>query len=370
MKVLFVYKYLTLGGVEAVIRARLDGLRRCGLEAHAWFLVDGPGRGMFAGMEPFLHVGDVGALSVHLARERYDVVSSIDTEEAFPAMHQVAPHGRLVLEVHSPYRENVVYLRWLEMLEIAAFLVPSRFQASVVRGSLGWHAPIHVVPNPLRQAFAVEPEAFEHRPPHPVVAWVGRLDRVKNWPEFLKVAAVLLARAHLVEFWVVGQADEPDVEHWFLRRAGRLGVLSRMRWFRDFPHEQMPRLLDAVRDSGGVIVSTSRFESFGMTVAEAMARGCAVVVPERGPFDEFVAHGTTGFLYPPGSPARAAELVEMFLRDAILRRECGLNGRKAILARHGPDQAIPVLVQVLWELVRRPVNEAADLHDPFSDVRS
>jgi hypothetical protein len=37
VKVLFVYKYLTLGGVEAVLRARLDGLSAAGIEAHAWF---------------------------------------------------------------------------------------------------------------------------------------------------------------------------------------------------------------------------------------------------------------------------------------------------------------------------------------------
>ena len=86
--------------------------------------------------------------------------------------------------------------------------------------------------------------------------------------------------------------------------------------------------------------------------------------------DGEVTHGKTGLFYKLGSPNRGADQVEVLLTDTAMRRACGLNGRKAILARHGPDQAIPVLVQVLWELVRRPVNEAADLHDPFSDVRS
>ncbi|MEW6567717.1 MAG: glycosyltransferase family 4 protein [Chloroflexota bacterium] len=366
MRVLFIYKYLTLGGVEAVIRARLDGLRRDAVEAHAWFLGDGEGRRVYTGMQAFLHIGDVAALNEHLRIERYDVVSSIGTEEAFAAMHYVPPRGRLVLEVHSPYRENVVYLRWLEKLEIAAFLVPSSFQASVIRARLGPRAPIHIVPNPLGEGFTSEPEAFSPRPPHPVVAWIGRLDRVKNWPEFLEIAAELLERVHRVEFWVTGKADQTDVERRFLRRAARLGILSRLKWFRDFPHEQMPRLLDAVRDSGGVVVSTSRFESLGMTVAEAMARGCAVVVPESGPFCEFVSHGTTGFLYPPGSAARAAGLVEILLADPALRSACGRKGREAILDRHGLDRAIPVLVRVLSELVHRPADEAAQLAEVFS----
>ena len=38
----------------------------------------------------------------------------------------------------------------------------------------------------------------------PVVAWIGRLDRVKNWVEYLRIAAALLERGRLVEFWLVG----------------------------------------------------------------------------------------------------------------------------------------------------------------------
>ena len=39
------------------------------------------------------------------------------------------------------------------------------------------------------------------------------------------------------------------------------------------PYGRIPLFLDAVRDSGGVLVSTSRAESFGLTVAEAEIKG-------------------------------------------------------------------------------------------------
>ena len=48
MKILFVYKYLTMGGVESVLSARLMGLPNFGVDARAWFLSDGAGRGCFA----------------------------------------------------------------------------------------------------------------------------------------------------------------------------------------------------------------------------------------------------------------------------------------------------------------------------------
>src|SRR6185312_11639088 len=84
VKVLFVYKYLTLGGVEAVLRARLDSLAPAGIEAHAWFFHDYGGRSIFQGREDRLHVGPVEECLRFARREGFDLLSSIDSEEVLP----------------------------------------------------------------------------------------------------------------------------------------------------------------------------------------------------------------------------------------------------------------------------------------------
>lgn len=38
----------------------------------------------------------------------------------------------------------------------------------------------------------------------------------------------------------------------------------------------------------------SQLEAFGLVAAEAMLAGIPVVVPDDGPFPEFVEHGRTG----------------------------------------------------------------------------
>lgn len=338
MKVLFVYKYLTLGGVETVLRARLDGLDRFGIEAHAWFFHDLGGRRVFAGREDRVHVGDVESCLRYAAD--FDLLATIDTEEIFPGFTGTRP--KLVVECHTPYVENLDYLKTLGSLKPAAVLVPSEHQRKVVLERMDGRVPVLVIPNPLREAFVAEPEPFPMPPRRPVVAWIGRLDELKNWKGFIELAGKVSA-----EIWLAGKPVEAGVAQELMELSREAGILDRLRWFRGLPHDRVPAFLDAVRDSGGVAVSTSRGESFGMTVAEAMARRCAVVAPDRTPFSEFVRDGVNGSLYRPGA---AAERVQALLSDAGLRTRLGHAARESILASYAPEPALEVLAASLRSL--------------------
>ena len=147
---------------------------------------------------------------------------------------------------------------------------------------------MRVVPNPLRQEFVAEPPAFPAPPPHPVVAWIGRLDDHKNWRAFVEIAGLLGRRGVDHEAWIIGKPVDPDGPAQLLAAARDARALRRLRWFGALPYGRIPTFLDAVRDSGGLVISTSRGESFGLTIAEAMARRCAVAAPDQPPFPEFV----------------------------------------------------------------------------------
>lgn len=339
MKVLFVYKFLTTGGVEAVLRARLDEMIESGIRADVWFLEQIDGGGIFQGSTIDPHIGDPTRLSRHLRENHYDVISVIDTPEVFSVLKQLPESTKIVIEAHTPYLENLEYLKSLDSLRVDSIVVPSRFQASLVQKRLERSIPVEVLPNPLGASFTSERLDFGPKPAKPILAWIGRLDDLKNWRLAIKTASILKKRGIEFELWLAGRLVEPSTSHRLYRTARRAGVLDRLRWFENFPHVWIHRWLDAVRESDGVVLATSKGESFGLSVAEAMARKCPVVVPAEPPFDEFIDHEIEGKLFRDGSANGAAVQIEEFFRDPEARRNCGSRARERILEHHHVKQA-------------------------------
>jgi glycosyltransferase involved in cell wall biosynthesis len=219
---------------------------------------------------------------------------------------------------------------------------PSQWQRGVALERLNLQIPVQVVPNPLRDGFIREPVPFPAPPPEPILAWLGRLDELKNWRGFLRLGRRLSGQPH--ELWLIGRGVDRMAQE-VLEEAQSQQVVERLRWFAGVDHKFLPNLLDAVRDSGGVFVSTSRGESFGMAVAEAMARGCAVAVPDNPPFNELVEHGVTGLRYADERAASGA--VGRLLQDSSLRDGCGRRARAWVVEQFAPAKVTAILAGAL-----------------------
>lgn len=349
MRVLFVYKYLSLGGVEAVLRARLEHLPSHGVHAEAWFFEDYGGGSMFVTTRDRTHLGTPAECVAYARSRGFDVLCTLDSEEIVGALGpERSP--RLVFECHSAYPETLSRIGAVPDLRPVAVFAPSEAHRATARRILGDGAPVRVVPNPVSQEFVADLEVFASAPPAPVVCWIGRLDDHKNWQGFLEVVEHL-PEDRPFEAWLVGKPVEARGAIELLERARQRRVLGRLRWFRGLAHERIPALLDAVRDSGGVTVTTSRGESFGMTVVEAMARACCVVVPDEGPFTELVEPGVSGELYRSVSFRGAAAKVAALLDDHARRRACGERARRSVLERFAPEVVIPMLARELARVV-------------------
>lgn len=348
MNLLFVYRYLNLGGVETLLQARLERLPSLGIEAGAWFLHDGPGRRLFHRCRERICVGSVDELAQRLARGDVDLVSTIDTEEVFPLFED--GHGtKLAVECHSTYLENLHYLTALHRLPVAGVLVPSRHQAALVRRLAGT-LDVRVVANPIGPRFVAGLSDDGVRPGRPIVCWIGRLDEQKDWQGLLESTGYIEREAVNAEYWLIASAHEPRQADRLREEASRQGVLGRLRWLQSLPHERVPLLFDLVRRSGGVVLSTSRDESFGLSVAEGMARACAVVVPEVGALTELVEHQASGLCYPAGSTGVAATQVAELIQDDDERRRLGQSARQTVLERFAPEAAMRALAGELMKM--------------------
>jgi glycosyltransferase involved in cell wall biosynthesis len=352
MKTLFVYRYLTHGGVEAVLSTRLRLLPARGFEAHAWFLHDYGGRDLFTGVEDRLHTGDPSQLEAFLRREEPPVVTIIDTPEVFPVLRSCKGcDRRVVLEVHTTYPEHLEYLDRLGGLPVAAFVAPSKTQAFEVRKLVSAPAPVVVLPNPLAPEFCGTAPSEVPSSPRPVLLFIGRLDDHKDWQSFLAIGKLVAEQEPSVELWIVGAPVDASGAIEFERQVRRSGVLKRLRWLIRLPPSGIRATLDATAASGGALLATSRAESFGMTIAEAMARRCPVIVPDTGPFYEYVQHRQTGILYRPGSRVDAAEHALELLRDPDLHCRLGSEGSRTVLARHGAEVAMDAFEEFLQSVV-------------------
>ena len=96
-----------------------------------------------------------------------------------------------------------------------------------------------------------------------------------------------------------------------------------------------------------MIVSASEcYETFGMSVAEAMLHVRPVVVSRIGVFPEFVQDGVTGLLFEPGNAADlAAKIRYLWDRPDVCRR-MGQAGREKALREYSPEKYYERLMAV------------------------
>ncbi|WP_028637482.1 glycosyltransferase family 4 protein [Nocardioides sp. URHA0032] len=137
------------------------------------------------------------------------------------------------------------------------------------------------------------------------VLYAGRVERTSRW-KGLQVLVDALPRLRAlvpdVRLEVVGDGD--DVET-LQKRAAELGVADLVAWHGRVAHHELPAYYR--RAGVTVLPSLTESESFGMTLAEALACGCPVVGSDVGGIPFVVRDGVDGRLVPPGDPAALAD---------------------------------------------------------------
>ncbi len=304
MKILFAYRYGILGGVCTQLRNRVSGFGSVPeVELHFAFMSDHGIAGTLAG-ERVCFVDSAAALARYCDRERVDVLSVIDTPELLGAARKARTLRRVVLEVHTTYPAGLRSLGG-ELPGVDAILVPSAYSSRIVSAHLGARFPIHQWSNCVAAA-TFYPVRRSHVEP-PIVLWVGKLDEHKNWRGLVEVGAALALKGMRPELWLVGGATAPnEVKQNLLNESFKAGLGTQLRWLDQVPYGTMARIYQIAAASGGLLLVTSRCESFGMAVAEALMCGCPVVASDVGAIAEVCADRVMLRLYPFGDYQRAA----------------------------------------------------------------
>lgn len=104
-----------------------------------------------------------------------------------------------------------------------------------------------------------------------------------------------------------------------------------------------------------VLVHPADNESFGRIIVEAMAAGLPVVTVRGGGAAEIVGAGVTGLLAEPDNASQLATLIEQLVRDSLLRRSLGRNGRQRAETSYTMDQCAAGVLRVYRVAMERPL---------------
>jgi glycosyltransferase involved in cell wall biosynthesis len=279
----------------------------------------------------------------------------IEMEEAFGWSRLIKPAVPIpvVVRLHGPWfimgplrgaREDAEFRRrvWREgeAIRLAdGITAPSRDILERTRAYYG--LPLEdaeVIPNPASVIPASECWRLVDCNPCTIL-FIGRFDRHKGGDiiidAFTRVASSFpKARLRFVGP-DLGLIDD-DQRRWtiteYLRARLPADVLPRVEWMGQQPNSFLP----ALRRSALVTVVASRYETFGLTVTEAMAQGCPLVASNVGGIPEIVTDGVNGLLCRPGDPADLAAKLGQLLQDPARAERLGCRARRDCEARFGP----------------------------------
>lgn len=169
---------------------------------------------------------------------------------------------------------------------------------------------------------------------HVLVGAVGNLRGAKDYPTFLRSAALLAERSSDYRFVVAGDDRGPLFDE-LLALRDALGLRDRVVFagFRPDVH----RVLNAL----DAFVVSSSSEGFSLAAVQAMASGVPVVATRCGGPEQILTHERDGLLVPVGAPAEIAAAVDRLRLDPALRERLV----EAALRRAADDFSVAGMVR-------------------------
>lgn len=162
------------------------------------------------------------------------------------------------------------------------------------------------------------------RPDERGVLVVGRLQPWKGIQFAIEALRMLVPR-HPLRLLIGG---EGTYRRALERQVAGMGLRDHVTFLGNVPHHDMPRLY-AVADV--VLGNSFTSETFGMSLAEAMACERPVIASDWDGYSEVVIDGESGLIVPAQHPPALAAAIERLLCDATLAQKLARQGRARVL---------------------------------------
>jgi glycosyltransferase involved in cell wall biosynthesis len=304
MKVLIIWRLLTVGGVNAGWRNRSIYFKKHGIHTEFLYTTDHGGLHIMQDVAPVYLTKDEQEIIKIIKNNAYDAIIVVDTGAAFKWIRKAKYKGPVIVEARTPELIKLQpHLKNFRGIQPVTIIVPSQFQKRLV-SILSDGIPINVIYNGLDTSFfrplSIEEIDMNNIPILPkdkkIIGWIGRLDKRKNWPMLIEVGKKIKSERDDIEIWLIGGAHSVQREE-FETKLQEEQLSDIIKWFPVIPYHHMPHVYAKIRQSGGCTLATTKSESFGNTFIESMGCGVPVVASNIMPITELVVHGETGMLF-------------------------------------------------------------------------
>ncbi|MCW5622050.1 MAG: glycosyltransferase [Burkholderiales bacterium] len=237
---------------------------------------------------------------------------------------------RCHVDLSQPNQEVWAYLKgFIEQYDAAVVSLPEYAQQLAIPQIFFMPAidPFSVKNRELSEEEIVDRLRHYHIPDDlPLVVQISRFDRWKD-PEGVIEAFKIARREVDATLVLLGNvaADDPEGQAVFEslldQREERIIILT----------AEDSALVNALQRRAAVVLQKSLREGFGLTVAEAMWKGTAVIGGNCGGIRHQIQDGANGFLV--SSVTEAAERIVQLLEDPTLRQRIGQAAKETVRER-------------------------------------
>lgn len=304
MKILVIWRLLTVGGVNAGWRNRAIYFKKHGIETDFLYTTDHGGMHIMEDIARVYLTKNEKKIVNIIKDNNYDAIIVVDTGAAYKWLQKANYQGPVIVEARTPELIKLQpHLKTFRGINPEFIIVPSQYQKRLV-SILTDNIPINVIYNGVDTSFfrPLKTDEIDYesipilRNNKKIIGWIGRLDKRKNWTRLLEIAQKIKSERDDIEIWVIGGAQSVQRNEFTIKWQEE-ELTDIVKWFPVIPYQQMPHMYAKIRESGGCTLATTKSESFGNTFIESMACGVPVVASNIMPITELVRKGETGLLF-------------------------------------------------------------------------
>lgn len=208
--------------------------------------------------------------------------------------------------------------------------------------------PVQVIP------FGVDTEKFRKKQVESlmeagsfVYGSIKPLESLYHADVLIRAFAALRARQpeKKVKLMIIGEGSK---EQELKQLAAALGIAPDVVFTGRVPFSQIADYYNML----DVLVNISDYESFGVSVIEAMACEKPVIVTDTGGLKEIVENANFGSLVDVGNVEQTSLEMERYLLDPVLAERVGKQGREKVILKYQWERNIEQMIGVYQRLVK------------------